>query len=83
MATGYWLDSWGSITGRGKTFLRSTSSRPPLGPTKPPIQWTLAVLSPGVKRPRREADQSPPFRAEVKKGGATYPVPHASSWHSA
>jgi hypothetical protein len=35
---------------------------PPLPPTKPPIQWV-----PGVKRPRREADHSPPTSAKIKK----------------
>jgi hypothetical protein len=46
---------------RGKIFHFSTSSRPNLGPTQPPIQWV-----PGVKRPEREADHSPPTSAEVK-----------------
>jgi hypothetical protein len=45
----------------------STSSRPPLGPTQPPIQWVPGALSPGMKRPGREADHSPPTSAEVKK----------------
>jgi hypothetical protein len=31
-------------------------------PAQPPIQWV-----PGVKRPGREADDSPPASAEVKK----------------
>jgi hypothetical protein len=35
-------------------------------PTQPPTQWVLAVLIPGVKRPGREADHSPPSRVEVK-----------------
>jgi hypothetical protein len=34
----------------------STSSRPALGSTQPPIQWVTGALSPGVKRPGREAD---------------------------
>jgi len=32
----------------------------------PPIQWIMVSLSPEVKRPRREADHSLPFNAEVK-----------------
>jgi hypothetical protein len=32
------LGGWGSVSGRGKIFLLSTSSRPALGPTQPPIQ---------------------------------------------
>jgi hypothetical protein len=43
------------------------SSRPALGPTQPPIQWVSGALSPGIKRPGREADYSPPTTAEVKK----------------
>jgi hypothetical protein len=32
-----------------------------------PIQWVLGTLSLGVKRPRREADRSPPSSAEVEE----------------
>jgi hypothetical protein len=49
-----------------KNFLFSTSSRPVLGPTQHPFQSVPGVISPGVKRPGREADPSPPS-AEVKK----------------
>jgi hypothetical protein len=48
-------------------FLLSTSSRPVLGPTKPPIQWVPGALSLALKRPGREADHSLPTNAEVKK----------------
>jgi hypothetical protein len=50
-----------------KNFLFSTSSRPALASTQPPIQWVPGTLSPGIKRPGREADHSPPASAEVKK----------------
>jgi hypothetical protein len=30
-------------------FLLAPASRPALGPTQPPIEWVLGVLSPGVK----------------------------------
>jgi hypothetical protein len=56
-----------SSPGTVKNFLFSKSSRPALGFTQPPIQWVPGALSPGVKRPRREADHSPPTSAEVKK----------------
>jgi hypothetical protein len=46
--------------------LSTTSSRPVLGPTQPPIQWVPGALSLGVKRPGREADNSLPSSAEVK-----------------
>jgi hypothetical protein len=64
------FDSW-----QCKIFL-STASRPALGVTQPPIQWVPGALPPGVKRQRREADQSPPSSAEVKNGGAIPPLPH-------
>jgi hypothetical protein len=60
-----------------------TASRPSLGPTHPHIQRVLGTLSSGVKRPGREADQSPRFSAEVKNGGAIPPLPHMSSWRDA
>jgi hypothetical protein len=37
-----------------------------LGSTQPPIQWVRVAVSPGVKRPGRDADNSPPSSAEVK-----------------
>jgi hypothetical protein len=42
-----------------------TVSRPALGPTIPPMQWVPEVLTPGLKRPGRETDHSPPSSAEV------------------
>jgi hypothetical protein len=57
-------------------FLFSTASRLTLGPTHPPIQWVLGALSLGEKGQGHEADHSPPSSAEVKKGGATPPLPH-------
>jgi hypothetical protein len=69
IATGYGLEDRGSEfeTRWGKNFHFSTSSRPALGPTQPPIQWISEALSPGIKRPGREDDHSPPTSAEVKK----------------
>jgi hypothetical protein len=37
------------------------------GFTQCPIKWIREALSPGIKRPGREADYSPPGSAEVKK----------------
>jgi hypothetical protein len=56
---------------RGKIFLFCIASRPTLGPTQPSIQWL-----PGVKRPGREADHTPPSSVEVKNGGAIPPFHH-------
>jgi hypothetical protein len=46
----------------------SATSRPTLGPTRPPIQRVPEALSPRIKWQGREADQSSPSSAEVKKG---------------
>jgi hypothetical protein len=77
IATSYGLDGRGSIPGRGMQFI-TTPYRPdqPLGL---PIQWILSDLSPGVKRPEREADHLPPSSAEVRNGGAITPLPNTSS----
>jgi hypothetical protein len=59
-------DLWFKSRQEMRIFLFTTASRPALGPTKPLIQWVTRALSPGVKRPWREADHSPPSSAEVK-----------------
>jgi hypothetical protein len=69
-ATGYGLDDQGvgvRAPVGDKNFLFSTSSRSALESTQPPIQSVPVAVSPGVKRPGREADHSPPASAEVKK----------------
>jgi hypothetical protein len=55
-----WLDD------QGVGVLPSTSSRPGLGPTQPPIQWVSEATS-EVKRPGLEAYHSTPTSAEAKK----------------
>jgi hypothetical protein len=70
VATGYGLDDRGvgvRVQVESRNFPFSTSSRPALGPTQPPIQWTPGALSPGVKRPGIETDYSPQTGVEVKK----------------
>jgi hypothetical protein len=64
-------------------FLYRTVSRKALGPTQPPIQLVPRALSPGVKRPWREADHSPPPTVKVKNGGAKSPLSHTSLWDGA
>jgi hypothetical protein len=56
-----------SSPGRVKNFLLSKSSTPTPRITQPPIQWVPGALSPGVRQQGREADNSPPTSAEVKK----------------
>jgi hypothetical protein len=50
----------------GKIFLLSTAFRAAPEPTQPPIQRASSALSPGVKGPGLEANQSPPTSAELK-----------------
>jgi hypothetical protein len=50
-----------------------------------PTSYTMGTWSsfPGVKRPGREADHSPPTSAEVKKMWTLQPLTHKPSWASA
>jgi hypothetical protein len=66
-----------------KMFLISKVPRPTLGPTKPHMQWVPWAVAPGIKRPGRGSDHTPPSSAEVKNGGTIQPLPHMSSWNSA
>jgi hypothetical protein len=70
IATGYGLDDQGVGVGvqvGSRIFPFSKSPRPALESTQPPIQWVPGALSSGIKRPGREADDSPLTSAEVKK----------------
>jgi hypothetical protein len=66
-ALGYGLDDRGSRVrfpaGTGNFSLHHRVQNG--SASQPPIQWVLGALSLGVKRPRREADHSPPSSAEV------------------
>jgi hypothetical protein len=48
-------------------FLFSTSSRPALSFTQPPIKWVPGSVYPEVKRKGSEADHSPSTSVEIKK----------------
>jgi hypothetical protein len=61
IATGYGLNCHGVCV-----QILSTSSRLASGPTQLPIQRALRALSPGVRKPVREANDSPPASVEVK-----------------
>jgi hypothetical protein len=50
----------------------STSSRPALGPTQPPIHRIPGALPEGVKHLRRETDHASLISAEVKKNRDLY-----------
>jgi hypothetical protein len=66
-ALGYGLDDPGFDSRQGLgIFLLTTVSRPALGSIQHPSQWVQGVLSLGVKRSGREADNSSPSSAEVK-----------------
>ena len=65
IATGYSLDGPGSNPGGRRDFPHP--SRPPLGPTQPPIQWIPDLFPRGVKRPGRGLDHPPASSAEVKE----------------
>jgi hypothetical protein len=77
-ATGWMIGGLESRQGLG-IFLLTTASRPALGPTQHPIQWVPGALSLGVRRPRREADHSPPSRPRSRMTGAIPPLPQYAS----
>jgi hypothetical protein len=86
ITTSFGLDDRGvgvPSPGMVKNFLFFRSSRLALRSTQPPVLWVPGALSPGVKRPGREVDHSPPTSAEVKKMRIYISTPHTPSWHSA
>jgi len=68
-----------SIPGRGSDgmFLFAAASRPAQVPIHHPIQWARGALHLGVKRPGREADNSPSPSAEVKNAWTCTPPQYA------
>jgi hypothetical protein len=79
IVTDYRLDGQGSVPRRDGSFLYSTS-RPPPGLGRPATCPTgYKAPFPRVKRPRCEADHSPPSSTEVKNYEAIPPLLHTSS----
>lgn len=78
IASGYRLNGWGSIPGRGKIFLFSKESRLALWPAQLLGQWVRETVSLGIKRQGREADHPLPSSDEVKNGGAIVSICHTS-----
>jgi hypothetical protein len=75
-ATGWTIGVLGFDSRRGLgMFFFTTASRMALGPTQPPIDWTLGALFLGVKRPE------PPYSAEVKNAWS-YTATSPTSLHS-
>jgi hypothetical protein len=80
IATGYRQDE------RGVGVRVPVGSRIFTSPYRPDRLWgqpSLPSISPGVKRPGRESDHSPPVTAEVKKMWFYTSTPHTPSWRSA
>jgi hypothetical protein len=75
-----WLDGWGSIPGRIKSFL--SLQRPNLHWHEHNLQSSgyRGCFPGGVKRQRREADRSPSPSAEVKNCGAIPSLCDTISW---
>jgi hypothetical protein len=59
----------------------SIESRPVLEPTQHPMQWVSGKISTGLKRPRCEAEHSPPSSAEVSNAWRYTSNSSTSSWH--
>jgi hypothetical protein len=72
IATGFWLDDRGvGVRASVESRILSTLSRA--------HQWVTGALSPGINRPRREADHSSTVSAEVKKTWIYTPTPQTPS----
>jgi hypothetical protein len=65
IATHYGLESPGFKFRWGRDFPHP--SRPTLGPTQAPTQWSQSLFPEGVKRPGLRLMHPPPFIAEVKE----------------
>jgi hypothetical protein len=81
-AAGYGLDD-GGVGVRGSVGSRIFSSaRRPDRFWGPPslLSNGYGAPSPGVERPGREADHSPPTSAEIKEMWSINPLPHTPSW---
>jgi predicted heme/steroid binding protein len=71
------------IPATGKVFSLFHSFRTVTGTHTGPYLIGTGSSFPGLKRPGREVDRSPPSSAEVKNGGAISALPRTSSWHGA
>jgi hypothetical protein len=82
IALGYGLDGRGFESRQDlRIFVFDTMSRPALEPIQSPIHWVPGAVSLRVKRPRREADHSPPSTVEVKECVELYlHSPNTPSW---
>jgi hypothetical protein len=74
---------WSSSPGRVKNVIFSTSSRPALGFTQPPIQWVPVALSWRGKAARAWSWSLTSASAEVKKMWIYTSTPHTPSWRIA
>jgi hypothetical protein len=61
----------------------STSSRPALGSTQPPIQWVPWALFQGESGRRVKLTTHLQLMSRSRKRGSIHPVPHTPSWRSA
>jgi hypothetical protein len=81
--TAWMIGVLGFDSRRGLAIFPFTTTSRTVGLTQPPIKWVPGALSLGVKRPRREADHSPPSNAQVKEWVELYlHSPNTLSWRS-
>jgi hypothetical protein len=76
IATRYGLEGRGSIPGRGEICFFTPQHPDRLWGPPSLLSNGPGSLSPEIKVPGREADNSPPSSAQVKKCGAVSPLPH-------
>jgi hypothetical protein len=57
-------ENMGLVLSGAEVFFLSYASRPGLEPIQSPTQTRRIILSPGLKRPKRDADHSSPFSSQ-------------------
>ena len=73
-------ESWFDYQQQKEAYIFFTVSKPALGPTKRPIQWSGRTGGEGG-RPVREADHSTHLMPRLQISGALLPLLHVPSWH--
>jgi hypothetical protein len=83
IATGYGLDRRVGFRVPVGSRIFSTSSKPVLGPTRPPIQWVPGDLSPGESSWSVKLTAYLQLVPRSRKCGSIHPLLHTPSWHVA
>jgi hypothetical protein len=76
VAMGYGLVGGDPFPTGSNYIILATVSVLDLGLTQPPIELVPGILSPWIKRPRRETDHILQYSAKERNGGVLPPLPY-------